>query len=161
LGFYSASSLKQLFAGRRVAQLGHIIEIPNPNQSLILFLNPAYLHMQMYSIWFDPTRDRTNDLPHSKTPLHHRCSLCWTSTKRVSPARQKMYFASFLNDMKIIFCTSHLTIIQHSLLGVYFVWGHRGRDRWVVGFTTTHAISAYHHYNVVSSNHAQARCTPF
>ena len=24
-------------------------------------------------------------------------------------------------------------------------WGHRGRDRMVVGFTTTYAISAYHH----------------
>ena len=23
--------------------------------------------------------------------------------------------------------------------------GHRGRDRMVVGFTTTYAISAYHH----------------
>jgi len=29
-----------------------------------------------------------------------------------------------------------------------FVWGgHRGRDRMVVGFTTTCAISAYHHSN--------------
>jgi len=24
-------------------------------------------------------------------------------------------------------------------------WGRRGRDRMVVGFTTTYAISAYHH----------------
>jgi len=24
-------------------------------------------------------------------------------------------------------------------------WGCHGRDRMVVGFTTTHAISAYHH----------------
>jgi len=24
--------------------------------------------------------------------------------------------------------------------------GHRGRDRMVVGFTTTYAISTYHHY---------------
>jgi len=24
-------------------------------------------------------------------------------------------------------------------------WDRRGRDRMVVGFTTTHAISAYHH----------------
>jgi len=25
------------------------------------------------------------------------------------------------------------------------IWGHRGRDRMVVGFTTTYAISTYHH----------------
>ena len=30
--------------------------------------------------------------------------------------------------------------------------GRRGRDRMLVGFTTTCAISAYHHYLVVSSN---------
>jgi len=27
----------------------------------------------------------------------------------------------------------------------YTLWGSRGRDRMVVGFTTTCAISAYHH----------------
>ena len=37
----------------------------------------------------------------------------------------------------------------------------RGRDRMVVGFETTYAISAYHHYYVVSSNPAQTRCTQF
>jgi hypothetical protein len=26
-----------------------------------------------------------------------------------------------------------------------FSWGHRGSDHMVVGFTTTYAISAYHH----------------
>jgi len=26
------------------------------------------------------------------------------------------------------------------------VWGRRGRGRMVVGFTTTYAISAYHHW---------------
>ena len=30
--------------------------------------------------------------------------------------------------------------------------GHGGRGHMVVGFTTTCAISAYHHYKVVSSN---------
>ena len=33
----------------------------------------------------------------------------------------------------------------------YFPRDRRGRDRMIVGFTTTHAISVYHHY-VVSSN---------
>ena len=28
---------------------------------------------------------------------------------------------------------------------VYDCGGHRGRDRLVIGFTTTNAISAYHH----------------
>ena len=35
----------------------------------------------------------------------------------------------------------------HWLMG-----GHCGRDRTVVGFTTTYAISAYHHCDFVSSN---------
>jgi hypothetical protein len=30
-------------------------------------------------------------------------------------------------------------------LGTFQRWGHRGRDHMVVGFTTTYAISAYHH----------------
>jgi len=30
-------------------------------------------------------------------------------------------------------------------LGAFQRWGRRGRDRMVVGFTTTYAISAYHH----------------
>ena len=29
---------------------------------------------------------------------------------------------------------------------INFLEGHYGRDRVVVGFTTTYAISAYHHY---------------
>ena len=28
----------------------------------------------------------------------------------------------------------------------YATWGHRGHDRMVVGFTTTYAISVYHHW---------------
>jgi hypothetical protein len=27
----------------------------------------------------------------------------------------------------------------------YYTWSRRGRDRMVVGFTTTYAISDYHH----------------
>ena len=42
LDFYSASSLKQLSAGRHVALYGHIILIP-PNQSLPFLLNAACL----------------------------------------------------------------------------------------------------------------------
>jgi hypothetical protein len=30
-------------------------------------------------------------------------------------------------------------------LGFFYARGRGGRDRMVVGFTTTHAISAYHH----------------
>jgi len=39
--------------------------------------------------------------------------------------------------------------------------GRRGRDRMVVGYITTYVISAYHHYNVVSSNPDQAKCTRY
>ena len=37
-------------------------------------------------------------------------------------------------------------------------WSHLGSDRMVVGFITTCAISAYHHY-VANSSPTQARCT--
>jgi len=37
------------------------------------------------------------------------------------------------------------------------VGARRGRDRTVVGFITTYAISVYHYY----SNPAQARCTRY
>ena len=35
--------------------------------------------------------------------------------------------------------------IRHSITGSNFSGGRRGRDRMVVGYTTTCAISAYHH----------------
>ena len=37
--------------------------------------------------------------------------------------------------------STHLTYCQY----LVSVGGRRGRDRMVVGFTTTYAISAYHH----------------
>jgi hypothetical protein len=41
-------------------------------------------------------------------------------------------------------------------LDIFFllIRGCRSRDRMVVGFTTAYPISAYHHYNVASSNSA-------
>ena len=36
------------------------------NQSLIFLLNDTCLaEKQLYSLWFDPTKDRTHDLPHA------------------------------------------------------------------------------------------------
>ena len=35
--------------------------------------------------------------------------------------------------------------LYHLVFVTYDCRGHRGRDRMVVGFTTTYAISAYHH----------------
>ena len=47
-----------------------------------------------------------------------------------------------------------LNIIESSSLNIliknritHFYRGHRGRDRLVIGFTTTCIISVYHHYN--------------
>jgi len=36
--------------------------------------------------------------------------------------------------------------MSKSVVVVFFWGGGRGRDRIVVGFTTTYAISAYHHW---------------
>jgi len=38
-------------------------------------------------------------------------------------------------------------------------WGRRGRERMIVGFTTTYAISAYHHWCVRVRISIRARCT--
>ena len=40
---------------------------------------------------------------------------------------------------------SPTTFLRHLKHVPTYRRGHRGRDRIVVGFTTTHAISAYHH----------------
>jgi len=37
--------------------------------------------------------------------------------------------------------------------------GHRGRDRMVVGFTTTYAISTYHHYSCEFESHSGEVCS--
>jgi len=39
---------------------------------------------------------------------------------------------------------SHVKPIAHSLASLWD-WGRRGRDRMVIGFITTYALSAYHH----------------
>ena len=39
-----------------------------------------------------------------------------------------------------------MAVIVFSLIYIFLCnWGHHGRDRTVVGFITTYAISAYHH----------------
>ena len=50
-------------------------------------------------------------------------------------------FSVFQPFKNLMFCCSYFCmLINHNNL-----WGHRGHDRMVDGFTTTHAISAYHH----------------
>jgi len=38
-----------------------------------------------------------------------------------------------------------LSLFDNYMLTTVYMWGHRGRDHMVVGFTTTCVISAYHH----------------
>jgi hypothetical protein len=58
-------------------------------------------------------------------------------------------------------CESSDTCGYHDLKtsNLYCTRGRRGLGRMVAGFTTTHAISGYHHERYMSSNCAQARCT--
>ena len=37
------------------------------------------------------------------------------------------------------------SILLYIRLDSYLLWGSRGRDRMIVGFTATYAISAYHY----------------
>jgi hypothetical protein len=68
LDFYSASSLKQQSAGRHVAPLGHCSDSEPTSLWSFSFMLRAYRRSnkyQFYSLWFDPTKARTHDLPAS------------------------------------------------------------------------------------------------
>ena len=49
------------------------------------------------------------------------------------------------NDMSSVEFALYLISILHSVMSVYYCWDRRGRERMVVGFTTTYAIHDYHH----------------
>ena len=49
----------------------------------------------------------------------------------------------------------HFVLVDKTGVMCKQIRGRRGRDRMVVGFTIIYAISAYHHYNDVSSNLAR------
>jgi len=52
-----------------------------------------------------------------------------------------MFFVKFMpNFCDFVGLFIVIVMVRHIWFG-----GHRGRDRMVVGFTTTYAISAYHH----------------
>jgi hypothetical protein len=61
----------------------------------------------------------------------HMCSLRNTKKSNESTFKGKTAKLDMFND-------KNLRLYNH-------VGDHRGRDRMVVGFTTTYAISAYHH----------------
>jgi hypothetical protein len=47
--------------------------------------------------------------------------------------------------MVLVTVTNMLMFVDGWEILLLQTWGHRGRDRTVVGLTTTCAISAYHH----------------
>jgi len=69
------------------------------------------------------------------------------------------------DSWRVMYCSYVLLNHSHSIKKQTIDWiiriinrGRRGRDRMVVGFTTTYAISVYP-TDVVSSNLHQRRCT--
>ena len=48
-----------------------------------------------------------------------------------------------LSDM---FMFLYLNLLTTTNVPKWYIWGRRGRDRMVVGFTTTYAIGAHHHW---------------
>ena len=59
--------------------------------------------------------------------------------------------------MQAFFFYNVLTVIPyhwHDMRFLMSIWGRRGRGRMVVRFTTTYAISAYHHWSCVFEFHA-------
>ena len=59
-----------------------------------------------------------------------------------------IYFVDFAKSRWIVTSTTGFFVATHATLYTFPVADrdHRGRDRMVVEFTTTYAISAYHHY---------------
>jgi hypothetical protein len=45
--------------------------------------------------------------------------------------------------------------ISWIVINIFFCWCRRGRDRMVVGFKTTYAISAYHHWSCEFESHSR------
>ena len=71
-------------------------------------------------------------------PTIVKCSL-----QKISPGQVKCLMDFFgWNYFYIIF----VFIFYIHFCISFYNWGRRGRDRMVVGFTTTYAISAYHHW---------------
>jgi hypothetical protein len=62
---------------------------------------------------------------------------------RVRPIRQKVHNTVYQQNTQINYHCHCLGINNSSNLNSFR--GHRGRDRMVVGFTNTYAISAYHY----------------
>jgi len=60
----------------------------------------------------------------------------------------------------LITSTTNKNIIQLWIIMQWQREERRGRDRMVVGFTTTYAISAYHHWCLWVWISIRARCTP-
>jgi hypothetical protein len=56
-----------------------------------------------------------------------------------------MVFYTTFNNISVILLRSVLLVEETGVLKDEFIRGRRRRDRMVVGFTTTYAISAYHH----------------
>jgi len=52
----------------------------------------------------------------------------------------------FNNVRKSILHIQQILTISYWTRALYPYWGHRGRNRIVDGFATTHAVSAYHHW---------------
>jgi hypothetical protein len=52
----------------------------------------------------------------------------------------------FNNLMKSILHIQHIQTISYWTHALYPYWGRRGRNRIVVGFATTYAVIAYHHW---------------
>ena len=65
--------------------------------------------------------------------------------------RNNILIHNYSNNRNIIFCNKNC-ILLHIFLCICFDFccigrrGRRGRDRILVGFTTTYVINAYHHY---------------
>ena len=56
------------------------------------------------------------------------------------------YLYHFNNVMKSILHIQHILTISYWTHALYPYWGRRGHNRLVVGFTTTYAVIAYHHW---------------
>ena len=96
--------------------------------------------------------NRNHDLYHSRRaryPLHLPWSWNWILYRilcgeEIPYFGKSFYLSQTINIAVFIYVSIELSIIKVSLS--VFRGGCHGRDRTVVGFTTTYAISAYHHW---------------
>ena len=98
------------------------------------------------SWWFQ--RRRFLEIEHPETRIDYGDNVLLTDLDKMNNLYRGPFHRCFLTKFRFIWPSGFredFLLIDQPETRIVYVQGHRGRDRIVVGFITTYAISAYHH----------------